>query len=169
MAPVVVAVAITGSVPRKKGSPAVPITLPEQIESTHEAFEAGASLVHIRVRNPNESSSDPAFLVRVQEGVRKHCPEMLLQFSAEGRDPSARGSSLPLNPGMASLSTGPANFPTIVLENPTSPVEALATGMRDNGVPPEIEVFDLSHLHGARRLWEAGLMMQARTSSSSRA
>ena len=61
MRPVVIAVAITGSVPRKKDNPAVPVTVPEQIESTHQAYEAGASLVHIHVRNPDESaSSDPA-------------------------------------------------------------------------------------------------------------
>ena len=53
--PVIIAVAITGAVPRKKDNPALPVTPEEQIESTHEAFEAGASLVHIHVRNPDES------------------------------------------------------------------------------------------------------------------
>jgi hypothetical protein len=57
MRPVVLAVAITGSVPRKADNPAVPITVAEQVESTHEAFEAGASLVHIHVRNPDETPS----------------------------------------------------------------------------------------------------------------
>src|SRR5216684_55569 len=101
MRPVVIAVAITGSVPRKKDNPAVPVTPAEQLESTHEAFEAGASLVHIHVRNPAESSSsDPALFPQVQEGVRKHCPGMIIQFSAgrRGRDPSARGSALHLKP-----------------------------------------------------------------------
>lgn len=161
MSPVVVAVAITGSVPRKADNPAVPTTPEEQVESTHEAFEAGASLVHIHVRNPDESSSsDPALFARVQEGVRKHCPGMIVQFSTggRGRDPAARGLSLSLRPDMASLSTGSVNFPTIVYENPAALVTDLATGMRDNGVLPEIEIFDLSHLHGAKRLLEAGLM-----------
>lgn len=161
MKPVVIAVAITGSVPRKKDNPAVPVTPAEQVEATHAAFEAGASLVHIHVRNPDESSSsDPALFAQVQEGVRRHCPGMIVQFSTggRGRDPSSRGSSLGLRPDMASLSTGSVNFPTIVYENPTSLVEQLATGMRDNAVLPEIEIFDLSHLHAARRLVEAGLM-----------
>ena len=66
MRPIIIAVAITGSVPRKKDNPAVPVTPSEQIESTHQAFEAGASLVHIHVRNPNESSSsDPALFAQV--------------------------------------------------------------------------------------------------------
>ena len=161
MNPVVIAVAITGSVPRKKDNPAVPVTPAEQIESTHEAFEAGATLVHIHVRNDDESpSSDPERFRLVQEGVVKHCPGMIVQFSTggRGRDPSARGSSLALKPDMASLSTGSVNFPTIIYENHTTLVTDLATKMKDNGVLPEIEIFDLSHLHGARRLVEQGLL-----------
>ncbi|HEX2137243.1 MAG TPA: 3-keto-5-aminohexanoate cleavage protein [Microvirga sp.] len=161
MNPVVVAVAITGSVPRKKDNPAVPITPSEQIESTHEAYEAGASLVHIHVRNDDETpSSDPERFAAVQEGVRRHCPGMIVQFSTggRGRDPSARGSALHLKPDMASLSTGSVNFPTIVYENHTAFVTDLATKMKQYGVRPEIEIFDLSHLHGAKRLVDQGLM-----------
>ncbi len=161
MTPVVIAVAITGSVPRKQDNPAVPTTPAEQVESTHAAFEAGASLVHIHVRNPDESpSSDPALFAAVQEGVRTHCPGMVVQFSTggRGRDQAARGNALELRPDMASLSTGSVNFPTIVYENSASLVIDLATRMQAHGVRPEIEIFDLSHLHGARRLVDAGLM-----------
>ena len=159
--PCVIAVAITGSVPRKKDNPAVPITVAEQVESTHEAFEAGASLVHIHVRNDDESpSSDPERFGQVQEGVRRHCPGMIVQFSTggRGRDQAARGNALDLRPDMASLSTGSVNFPTIVYENAPALVIDLATRMQRHAVLPEIEVFDLSHLHGAKRLVDAGLM-----------
>ena len=159
--PAIITVAITGAIPRKADTPAVPVTPSEQIESTHEAFEAGASVVHIHVRNPDESpSSDPALFGRVQEGVSHHCPGMIIQFSTggRGRDPTARGSALYLKPDMASLSTGSVNFPTIVYENHTTLVEDLATKMKENGVRPEIEIFDLSHIHGARRLIDKGLM-----------
>lgn len=161
MNPAVIAVAITGSVPRKKDNPAVPTRPAEQIESTHAAFEAGASLVHIHVRNPDESaSSDPALFAEVQEGVRKHCPGMIVQFSTggRGRDQAARGSALYLRPDMASLSTGSVNFPTIVYENSAALVTDLATKMQEHRIRPEIEVFDLSHIHGARRLVDEGLM-----------
>lgn len=161
MNPIVIAVAITGSVPRKRDNPAVPTSPAEQVESTHAAFEAGASLVHIHVRNPDESpSSDPALFEQVQEGVRKHCPGMIVQFSTggRGRDPSARGNALDLRPDMASLSTGSVNFPSIVYENPASLVTELAAKMQRHGVRPEIEVFDLSHIHAARRLVDEGLM-----------
>ena len=82
----VITVAITGAIPRKEDCAAVPITPSEQIESTHEAYEAGAALVHIHVRNPDQSpGSDPERFAEVQAGVRKHCPDMIVQFSTGGR------------------------------------------------------------------------------------
>ncbi len=159
--PAVIAVAITGSVPRKSDNPAVPITVAEQIDSTHQAFEAGAALVHVHVRNDDETpSSDPDRFAAFQAGVQRCCPGMIIQFSTggRGRDQAARGSALIHRPEMASLSTGSVNFPTIVYENPESLVVDLASRMHGHGIRPEIEIFDLSHLHGARRLVDAGLM-----------
>ena len=127
----------------------------------HAAFEAGATLAHIHVRNDDETpSSDPDRFAAVQDGLRRHCPGMIVQFSTggRGRDPASRGLSLRHRPDMASLSTGSVNFPTIVYENGAALVDDLAGTMRDNGVRPEIEIFDLSHIHGARRLVDAGLM-----------
>ena len=161
MRPVIIAVAITGSVPRKKDNPALPVLPTEQIDSTRAAYEAGAALVHIHVRNDDESSSsDPDRFAAVQVGIREHCPGMIVQFSTggRGRDPAARGLSLIHRPDMASLSTGSVNFPTIVYENPAALVCDLATKMKTYEVLPEIEIFDLSHIHGAKRLIEAGLI-----------
>ena len=53
--PCIICVAITGSVPRKENNPAVPITVAEQIESTHAAFEAGAAIAHCHVRNDDQT------------------------------------------------------------------------------------------------------------------
>ncbi len=159
--PVIFAVAITGSIPRKKDNPAVPVTPEEQIESTHEAYEAGAALAHIHVRNPDEtSSSDPALFARIQEGLRKHCPDMIQQFSTggRGRDPAQRGSSLSLRPDMASLATGSVNFKTIVYENVPALVDDLAKAMIDYEIKPEIEIFDLAMLYNAANLVERGLL-----------
>lgn len=159
MRPVTIAVAITGSVPRKKDNPALPVLPAEQIESTHAAYKAGAALVHIHVRNDDGSpSSDPGRFAEVQAGVRKHCPGMIVQFSTggRGRDPAARGLSLVHRPDMASLSTGSTNFPTIVYENPAALVLNLATQMKLFEIAPEIEIFDLSHIHGAKRLIDVG-------------
>lgn len=164
MRPVVITVALTGSVPRKADNPAVPITPAEQIASTRQAFEAGATLAHIHVRNDDEtSSSDPARFLEVQRGIEQHCPGMIVQFSTggRGRDQAARGSALYLKPDMASLSTGSVNFPTIIYENHPTLVADLAGKMKDHAIRPEIEIFDLSHLHGARRLVDAGLIDDA--------
>lgn len=159
--PVVIAVAITGSVPRKKDNPAVPVTPAEQVESTHQAFEAGATLVHIHVRNPDESSgSDPALFARVQEGVRKHCPGMIVQFSTggRGREAAERGAMLYLEPDMASLATGSVNFATMIYENPPDFIDTLAKAMLDKGIKPECEIFDLAMLYNAADLVKRGLL-----------
>lgn len=159
--PVIITVAITGAVPRKADNPALPVTPAEQIESTHEAYEAGASLVHIHVRNADESpGSDPEKFAQVQEGVRKHCPGMIIQFSTggRGRELAARGAMLHLKPDMASLATGSVNFPTNIYENPPDFVEGLARTMLDNDIKPEIEVFDLAMLYNAASLVKKGLL-----------
>ena len=159
--PVIITVAITGAVPKKKDNPAVPVTPAEQIESTHEAFEAGAALVHIHVRKPDESpGSDPELYGRVQEGVRKHCPGMIVQFSTggRGRELSARGAMLYLRPDMASLATGSVNFPTNIYENPPDFVEGLAKTMLEHDIKPEVEVFDLAMLYNAANLVKKGLL-----------
>lgn len=159
--PVIFAVAITGSIPRKAHNPAVPVTPEEQIESTHAAYEAGASLAHIHVRSADESSSsDPDLFARVQEGLRKHCPDMIQQFSTggRGRDPAERGSSLSLKPDMASLATGSVNFKTIIYENEPQLIDALAEAMLEYEIKPEIEIFDLAMLYNAADLVERGLL-----------
>src|SRR5258706_6613017 len=159
--PVTISVAIPGAVQKKKDNPAVPVPPAEQVESTQQAFEAGASLVHIHVRNPDESpGSDPEMYGRVQEGVRKHCPGMIVQFSTggRGRDMSQRGAMLHLKPDMASLAAGSVNFPDRVYENPPDFIEALAKAMLDNDIKPEVEVFDLAMLYNVGNLVKKGLL-----------
>jgi len=161
MQPAVIAVAITGSVPRKKDNPAVPVTPAEQVESTQQAFEAGATLVHIHVRNPDESSgSDPALFAQVQEGIRKHCPGMIIQFSTggRGREASQRGAMLYLKPDMASLATGSVNFATMIYENPPDFIDILAKDMLERDIKPECELFDLAMLYNAADLVKRGLL-----------
>lgn len=153
--PCILCVAITGSVPTKAANPAVPISIEEQIESSHEAYEAGASICHAHVRNADETpSSDPEKFARLQEGLKKHCPEMIIQFSTGGRSGAGqeRGGMLSLRPDMASLSVGSNNFPTRVYENPPQLVDWLASEMRTYDVKPEIEAFDLSHIHKAAEM-----------------
>jgi 3-keto-5-aminohexanoate cleavage enzyme len=157
--PCIICVAITGSLPTKENNPAVPLTIAEQIESTHEAFEAGASIIHAHVRDDEgRPTSDPERFGRLMEGLRAHCPGMIIQLSTGGRSGagSVRGGMLPLRPDMASLSVGSNNFPTRVYENPPDLVDWLASEMIVYGVKPEIEAFDLSHILKAHQMWKAG-------------
>lgn len=157
--PCIICVAITGSLPRKEDNPAVPISVGEQIESTQEAFEAGATIVHAHVRNHDQTpSSDPDKFARLKEGLEKHCPGMVIQFSTGGRSGAGktRGGMLSLRPDMASLSVGSNNFPTRVYENPPDLVCWLASEMIACDVKPEIEAFDLSHILKAKEMADAG-------------
>ncbi|MEM8792576.1 MAG: 3-keto-5-aminohexanoate cleavage protein [Pseudomonadota bacterium] len=157
--PCIICVAITGSVPQKSDNPAVPITVTEQIESTHEAFEAGATIAHCHVRKPDGTpTSDPDRFAELVEGLHKHCPGMIIQLSTGGRSGAGRerGGMLGLRPDMASLAVGSNNFPTRVYENAPDLVDWLAGEMKAHRVKPEIEVFDLSHLHQAAAMLADG-------------
>ncbi len=157
--PCIICVAITGSVPKKANNPAVPISISEQVESTHEAFEAGASIAHCHVRNDDETpTSDPDKFARLGEGLKKHCPGMIIQYSTGGRSGSGRerGGMLPLKPDMASLTVGSNNFPTRVYENSPELVDWLASEMIKYDIKPEIEAFDLSHIFQAVKMSEDG-------------
>lgn len=157
--PCIISVAVTGSVPRKRDNPAVPITVTEQVESTQEAYEAGATLVHLHVRNDDESpTSAPERFAQVLDGIRKHCPLIITQVSTGGRSGAGRerGGMLHLRPDMASLASGSVNFPTRVYDNAPDLVDWLASEMKLHGVKPEIEAFDLSMIFQAVNLQQAG-------------
>ena len=160
--PCILCCAITGSLPTKANNPAVPISIAEQVESSHAAFEAGASIIHCHVRADDGSpTSDPDRFALLKEGLERHCPGIIVQFSTGGRSGAGqtRGGMLALKPDMASLSVGSNNFPTRVYENPPDLVDWLAAEMVKYQITPEVEAFDLSHIlqairmHGEGRLY----------------
>ena len=153
--PCIICCAITGSVPTKADNPAVPITVSEQVESTHAAFEAGATICHAHVRNDDgTTTSDPEKFARLKEGLETHCPGMIIQFSTGGRSGTGneRGGMLPLAPDMASLTVGSNNFPTRIYENSPQLVDWLASEMIEHDITPEIEAFDRSHIFQAVKM-----------------
>ena len=157
--PCILCVAITGSLPSKSDNPAVPITVAEQVESTQEAFEAGAAIAHCHVRDDEgRPTADPERFARLKEGIEAHCPGMIVQLSTGGRSGAgrARGGMIPLRPDMCSLSVGSNNFPTRVYENPPDLVDWLAAEMLAHDVKPEVEAFDLSHVVQATRMQADG-------------
>lgn len=157
--PCILCCAITGSVPTKADNPNVPISIAEQVESSHAAVEAGASIIHAHVRNADGTpTSDPEKFARLKEELTRHCPGTIIQFSTGGRSGAGaeRGGMLPLRPDMASLSVGSNNFPTRVYENSPDLVAWLSSEMIANEITPEIEAFDLSHILHAIRMHQEG-------------
>ena len=111
------------------------------------------------MRNDDETpTSDPERFGRLLEGLREHCPGLIVQFSTGGRSGAGRerGGMLSLRPDMASLAVGSNNFPTRVYENSPELVDWLADEMRTYGVKPEIEAFDLSHIFRAAEMAKEG-------------
>lgn len=159
--PCIITVAITGSVPRKEHNPAIPTTIDEQVESTAAAYAAGASIVHVHVREDDQTpTSDPAQFAQFHTAIRERCPDIVVQFSTGGRSGvgSERGGMLHLLPDMASLATGSCNFPTRIYENSPELIEELAQSMGRFGIKPEIEVFDLAMLYNAIDYAKSGLL-----------
>jgi len=159
--PCILCCAITGSLPTKAANPAVPISISEQIESSQAAVEAGASSIHAHVRDDDETpSSDPDKFAALKEGLEKHCPGVVIQFSTGGRSGAGkeRGGMLPLRPDMASLTVGSNNFPTRVYENSPDLIAWLASEMTRYDITPEVEAFDLSHILQAIALHDAKVL-----------
>ena len=160
--PCIITVAITGSVPRKENNPAVPTTIEEQVESTAEAYAAGATVVHVHVRNDDQTpTSSPERFAAFHAAIRERCPDIIVQFSTGGRSGvgAERGGMLYLRPEMASLATGSCNFPTRIYENSPELIAHLAEAMKRYEVKPEVEVFDLAMLYNAIDYVQNGLVI----------
>jgi uncharacterized protein (DUF849 family) len=161
--PVIISCAITGAMPGKADNPALPISPAEQIESIHEAFEAGASMVHLHVRDAEgRPTNDPERFAAVMEGARRHCPGLIIQLSTMGtsEDPKERGAALSLRPDMATLVPGSVNYFDRILKNSPAMIESLADMMAQYGVTPEFAIFDMAMLYNAKGLVHAGLVRE---------
>lgn len=161
MEKLIITVAATGSLPKKKQTPHVPITPAEIIEAGVRCESAGASVFHVHVRNPvDESPSTELHLFQeVYEGLKART-DLIIQISTGGRAGMAyeqRCARLQLKPEMASLTTGSVNFPDSVYENSPGLIESLARDMLRYGIKPEMEIFDLSMINNALELEKKGL------------
>jgi 3-keto-5-aminohexanoate cleavage enzyme len=148
--------------PTKRITPHVPIT-PEEIVADGMACEAaGASLIHIHARDPQDesASTDLGVFDSICRGIREKTG-LIAQISTGGRAGMAyeqRCERLQLKPEMASLTTGSVNFPDSVYENSPALIEALAADMQKYGIKPEMEIFDVSMIANAVALAEKGLV-----------
>jgi 3-keto-5-aminohexanoate cleavage enzyme len=165
MEKVIITVAVTGSRPTREMNPAVPYTPEEIAQSAVECYGAGAAIAHIHVRDAE--TGEPDFKLdlfqEVMDRIRAEC-DMLVNLTTSGL--FLAGSDLTekrlqpvaLRPEICSLDLGSINFPDAVFLNPPEWARAAAQKMREYGVKPEIEVFDVGHIHQALDLIEDGLI-----------
>lgn len=157
----IITAAPLGSVPTKADNPHLPVTPEEIIEDGIRCWEAGASILHFHARDKDQKPSlDYGFFAKVLEGLRKHT-RLIVQISTGFRTPVHRDDrirAVDLRPDMMSLSVGSVNLPRGPYPNDPVDVEYYAGKMIEYGVKPEIECFDLSHIHAGIALWKKGLI-----------
>jgi 3-keto-5-aminohexanoate cleavage enzyme len=161
MPPVILTAALVGAELTRKETPYLPLTPQEIAEAARLSVAAGASVVHIHVRDESGNPTNSA--ARFQEvltAIRRLCrPIPILQVStggAVGDSFESRAEPLEAGPDMASLNSGSVNFGDAVFANPIPFIEFLAQRMGRKGIKPEIEIYDLSHVETAVRLIERG-------------
>ncbi len=141
----------TGMIPTKELTPFVPVSPQEIIEQTHEAYELGITIAHLHARNEDGTPTYKSSIYQtIFEGVRKHCPELIICGSSSGRnwpDFEKRSEVIELKPDMCSLTLSSLNFVKQASMNSPDMIVKLAEKMKSLGVVPELECFDLGMIN----------------------
>lgn len=168
MEKLIIAVAPTGSVPRKKDTPYVPVTPDEIAETAYLCEQEGASVIHVHCRDENENpTSDYAVFKETADKIRKrtHLIIMTSTSGIAGKSEEERAEPLKTKPEMASLTTGSLNFagrkPSVIYMNTWETITFLARRMLEANIKPEIEAFDLGFIYQGIKLIEQGLVKEA--------
>lgn len=163
MNPLVINFTPTGMIPVRSMTPHVPVTPQEIIEQVHEAYEVGITMAHLHAREiETEVPTYKAEIYRdILEGVRKHCPGLIVCISLSGRNFNTfekRSEAIELYPDMGSLTLSSLNFPRQASVNAPDMIVQLAEKMNAYGVKPELEVFDLGMVNYAHYLIRKGIL-----------
>ncbi len=139
----------------------MPLTPAEIAAAGYEAYLAGASVLHLHVRDADgRPTQDREVFRQAIELIRERC-DAVVQVSTGGSvtmSPDERLGPVTLRPEMATLTCGTVNFGDEVFYNPYPVIVRFAEAMRQYGVRPEIEVFDTGAVATAGRLVAAGLV-----------
>ncbi len=177
---VVITVAVTGAIGDKSRHPALPVSPEEIANSALEAYAAGASVAHIHVRNLETGEASMAFgLYREVFARIRDASDMVINLTTGvgariipgDSDPVSLGPGttwssperrtehvVNLKPELCSLDIGSMNFGTRVFANVLPHVEEMAIYIKEAGVKPELEVFDMGHIAIGHSLLERGLV-----------
>lgn len=161
MEKLIITCAVCGAETTKKDNPNLPITPEEIAGSAQEAAEAGASIIHLHVRDDRgKPTMDPEVFGRTRDLIKEKT-DAIIQFStggAVGMPLEERIAPLELAPEMATLTTGTVNFGGDVFFNPPDYIEAFSRKMQEKGVKPEIEVFEPGMIKNALYFVRKGLL-----------
>lgn len=161
-APLIITCAITGAEVTKTQQPNLPVMPREQAKAAREAVRAGASVIHLHVREDDGSPSQR--VERFEESIheiRVAVPEAIIQIStggAVGESIANRKRPLELKPEMASLNMGTMNFGDDVFMNHPKDIVSLAEEMDRLGIAPELEIYEAGHLEASFRLIQKGIL-----------
>ncbi|GAC1572417.1 MAG: 3-keto-5-aminohexanoate cleavage protein [Candidatus Elarobacter sp.] len=159
MDPLIITVAPIGAEVMPDQTPHLPVT-PAQLGETARAIRAaGASIVHVHCRNDDGSNTHDVERFRQAYDAVRSASDLIVQFStggAIGMTPEQRAAPLALRPEMATLTCGTVNFGDDIFENSFPIMRGIAAKLREHGVTPELEIFDLGHLANAKRLAAEG-------------
>jgi 3-keto-5-aminohexanoate cleavage enzyme len=162
MDPLIINAAITGMIPKKIDTRHVPIHPQEIIGDAKRCRDAGATIIHIHARDVDEMPTyKREIYAEIFQGVREECPELLISGSCSGRvygEFWQRSEVLQEDPDMGSLTLGSLNFPKQASINDPQMVQQLATAMKQRGIIPEMEIFDLGMVDYAHFLIRKGFI-----------
>ncbi|MEW6667165.1 MAG: 3-keto-5-aminohexanoate cleavage protein [Thermodesulfobacteriota bacterium] len=163
---VIITVAQTGALVNKSMNPNVPEQPDEIIASSYQCYNEGASIVHIHARDKKgENTSDPEIFRTIKNGIREKC-DLIIAFSTGGGPnltQEQRIECLQAEPEMASLNMGSmmrisGKYAGIAWSNMPNEIEHYVTRMREKGVKPELEVYDLAMFRDVNSVIEKGLV-----------
>lgn len=152
----------TGMVPTTKQTAHVPVHAQQIIEEVHAANELGITIAHLHARNEDETPTYRKEVYRtIVEGVRQHCPELIICLSTSGRNTPGfeqRSEVIELYPDMCSLTLSSLNFMQQASVNSPDIIQALAEKMKEYGVKPELECFDMGMINYGRYLIKRNIL-----------
>ncbi|MBU8900559.1 3-keto-5-aminohexanoate cleavage protein [Corallococcus sp. H22C18031201] len=176
---VIVTCALDGVLTKREQCPYIPYSPVEIAEEARRAYEAGAAVVHIHAREPDtgDQSWSTDIYRQIRDEVRKRCP-IIINFSTGGFNMGVEGEDEKrarigyvneTRPEMAALNMGSMNYAKysekrkgfvfdFVFPNPFSDIIIAAEAMRAGGSKPELECFDVGHIHNAQPLIAMGLL-----------
>jgi 3-keto-5-aminohexanoate cleavage enzyme len=155
--------ALTGPIATKHDNPALPTTPEEIAAEARAAWEAGASVVHIHLRDADgRPTADLDVARRVVGLISESCPVLIQLSTGVGLNVpfEDRCRLIKTRPAMATLNVCSMTFGTGEFLNPPDGVRRLAVQMRELGVKPELEVYDTGHLDAALALHAHGLLAE---------